>query len=111
LQSLHLNCNKLSSLPLEIGFLQSLRSLYLRDNRLSSLPPEIGKLQSLESIDLSGNLYLTDPPPEIIRDDTAGILNYLRQQFEQGRDYIYKAKFLIVGEGGAGKTSLGHLEK
>lgn len=48
-----------------------------------------------------------DPPPEIVsRGKTQEVLNYLRQQLEQGRDYIYEAKFLIVGEGGAGKTSL-----
>ncbi|MGF1536377.1 MAG: COR domain-containing protein, partial [Elainellaceae cyanobacterium] len=34
------------------------------------------------------------------------ILSYCRQQLEQGQDYLYEAKLLIVGEGGAGKTSL-----
>ena len=46
------------------------------------------------------------PPPEIISEGNASILNYFQQQDEQGTDTIYEAKLLIVGEGGAGKTSL-----
>ena len=49
---------------------------------------------------------LTNPPTEISYKGTKSILDYLRQQLEQGKDYLYEAKFLIVGEGGAGKTSL-----
>jgi GTPase SAR1 family protein len=106
LTSLNLSSNRLSSLPAEIGQLKSLTSLNLSSNRLSSLPAEIGQLKSLTSLDLSNNESLIDPPPEIVKGGTRYILYYLRQQLEQGRDYIYEAKFLIVGEGGAGKTSL-----
>ncbi|MGD1853215.1 MAG: COR domain-containing protein [Leptolyngbyaceae cyanobacterium] len=106
LKSLDLRDNQLSSLPSQIGQLTSLQSLDLRDNQLSSLPSKVVQLTSLQSLDLHGNFSLIDPPPEIIEEGTAGILNYLRQQLEQGRDFIYEAKFLIVGEGGAGKTSL-----
>jgi Leucine-rich repeat (LRR) protein/GTPase SAR1 family protein len=106
LQSLALSNNQLSSLPSEIGQLSNLQSLALSNNQLSSLPPEIGQLLHLKLLSLSSNELLVDPPPEIIRNGTHEILSYLRQQLEQGRDYIYEAKFLIVGEGGAGKTSL-----
>ena len=34
------------------------------------------------------------------------IIEYLQQLFKEGQDYIYEAKLLIVGEGGAGKTTL-----
>ncbi|MEM6254193.1 MAG: COR domain-containing protein, partial [Cyanobacteria bacterium P01_D01_bin.156] len=106
LQSLDLSYNQLSSLPPEMGQLQSLQSFYLSFNQLSSLPPEMGQLQSLQSLDLSYNSSLTNPPPEIIQAGTGKMLSYLRQQLEQGKDFIYEAKFLILGEGGAGKTSL-----
>jgi internalin A len=46
-------------------------------------------------------------PPEISRKRSPGsILEFLRQQQEEGVDYIYEAKLLVIGEGGAGKTSL-----
>ena len=106
LQSLDLINNQLSSLPPEIGQLKSLQLLSIRSNQLSSLPPEISWLQRLRSLDLRSNPSLTDPPPEIVREGSKGILNYLRQQLEQGKHFIYEAKFLIIGEGGAGKTSL-----
>lgn len=48
----------------------------------------------------------TNPPIEVIKQGNAAILNYFRAIEEQGVDYLYEAKLLIVGEGGAGKTSL-----
>ncbi|MBW4521928.1 MAG: leucine-rich repeat domain-containing protein [Scytolyngbya sp. HA4215-MV1] len=106
LQSLSLRSNQLSSLPPEIGQLANLQSLDLRSNQLSSLPSTIVQLANLQSLDLRSNSNLADPPPEIVQKGTREILNYFRQQLEQGQDYLYEAKFLIVGEGGAGKTSL-----
>jgi internalin A len=48
-----------------------------------------------------------DLPPEIARKrKPETILDFIRQQQEEGIDYIYEAKLLIIGEGGAGKTSL-----
>ncbi|MBE7382461.1 MAG: leucine-rich repeat domain-containing protein [Leptolyngbya sp. SIO1E4] len=105
LLQLDLRYNQLSELPPEIGQLQSLLQLDLRSNQLSALPPELGLLQKLQILELDGN-QVEDPPPEIVDAGTDSILNYLRQQLEQGKDYLYEAKFLIVGEGGAGKTSL-----
>ncbi|MEO0407487.1 MAG: COR domain-containing protein [Cyanobacteria bacterium P01_A01_bin.135] len=106
LRSLDLSGNQLSSLLTEIGQLTNLRSLYLIGNQLSNLPAEIGQLTNLQSLHLSDNPALQDPPPEVIVDGTAAILDYYRQQLEQGIDYLYEAKLLVVGEGEAGKTSL-----
>ncbi|QLE54960.1 COR domain-containing protein [Nostoc sp. TCL26-01] len=105
LRSLDLNGNKLSSLPPEIGQLTNLRSLDLNSNKLSSLPPEIGQLTKLKSLNLKSN-PLESPPPEILKDGLKAILNFYRQQLEQETDHIYEAKLLIIGEGGAGKTTL-----
>ncbi|QLE57490.1 leucine-rich repeat domain-containing protein [Nostoc sp. TCL26-01] len=136
LQSLNLSSNQLSSLPPEIFQLTNLRSLYLFNNQLSSLPPEIFQLTDLQTLDLYNNQLSSLPseirqlpnlnkldlrgnpvpiPPEILgskelyRDpgDVQEILDfYFRVQDPAETEPLYEAKFLIVGEGGAGKTSL-----
>ncbi|WP_375478430.1 COR domain-containing protein, partial [uncultured Nostoc sp.] len=113
LQTLYLYNNQLSSLPPEIRQLQNLRSLNLYNNQLSSLPPEIRQLQNLNKLDLRSNPVPI--PPEILglKDlseepgDVNEILNfYFRVQDPAETELFYEAKFLIIGEGGAGKTSL-----
>jgi len=49
---------------------------------------------------------LSSPPPEVVRQGNEAILNYFKEKEVQGVDHLYEAKLLIVGEGGAGKTSL-----
>ncbi len=61
---LHLNHQRLDSLPLEIFQLTNLRELNLSRNKLENLPPEIGQLQYLEHLDLSNN-KLSRLPDEI----------------------------------------------
>ncbi|MBE9103954.1 leucine-rich repeat domain-containing protein [Nostoc cf. edaphicum LEGE 07299] len=113
LQTLYLYNNQLSSLPPEIVQLTNLRSLNLYNNQLSSLPPEIRQLQNLNKLDLRSNPVPI--PPEILglKDlseepgDVNEILDfYFRVQDPTETELFYEAKFLIIGEGGAGKTSL-----
>jgi internalin A len=104
--TLDLSGQELTELPSEIGQLTSLTSLDVSSNRLRSLPPEVGQLTNLTSLNFSNNPALQEPPPEIVRSGTKVILDYLRQRLEQGTDFLYEAKLLILGEGGAGKTSL-----
>ncbi|MEO1393910.1 MAG: COR domain-containing protein [Cyanobacteria bacterium J06634_5] len=111
LQSLSLSDIPLSSLPAEIGQLNNLRSLYLRSTQLNSLPAEIGQLSNLRSLYLRST-QLSNLPAEIQKycDDpqlaAVELPRYYRQLLEQKTDLLYEAKLLIVGEGGAGKTSL-----
>jgi internalin A len=49
---------------------------------------------------------LTNPPPEIVNQGNNAILNYFGERAKGGINHLYEAKMLILGEGGAGKTSL-----
>lgn len=129
LEYLEIHHNKLSSLPPEIGRLHNLRTLILGSNSISSLPEEIGDLVNLEGLYLSSNEISELPsslsklsnlkelnlinnplpiPPEILRrtEDPAALLSFYKRIKEEETDRLYEAKLLILGEGGAGKTSL-----
>jgi len=49
---------------------------------------------------------LVNPPVEIVSQGNDAILNYFRESELGGVDHLYEAKMLILGEAGAGKTSL-----
>ncbi len=49
---------------------------------------------------------LVHPSVEIASQGPEAVRNYFREIAEQGVDRLYEAKVLILGEGGAGKTSL-----
>ena len=110
---LDLSSKGLTTLPPEIVQLTNLQSLYLFRNQLSSLPPEIRQLANLNKLDLRRNPVPI--PPEILGSkdlsedpgDVNEILDfYFRVQNPAETEPFYEAKFLIIGEGGAGKTSL-----
>ncbi|NIP25303.1 MAG: TIR domain-containing protein [Phycisphaerae bacterium] len=103
---LNLGRNQLTSVPAELGNLTNLEDLYLYENKLRSLPVELGRLTKLEILDLKNN-PLESPPPEVVNKGVKAIRDYLRQLDKAGKDYLYEGKLLIVGEAGAGKTSLG----
>jgi len=105
LNLLDLNGNELSNLPDSIGDLINLTTLDLSQNKLSVLPESVGNLINLKFLMLFDN-PLESPPEEIVRKGYRAIIDYLRQLIEKGKERIYEAKFLIVGEPGAGKTTL-----
>ncbi|MEO0517904.1 MAG: COR domain-containing protein [Cyanobacteria bacterium P01_A01_bin.116] len=136
LQELSLHCSELEELPDSIGHLTELRWLDLSYNNLKKLPNTIGKLFNLRSLDLSGNQLGSLPastvafktiesldlrrnrlpiPPEILGSKehqsepgpAAKVLDfYFSLKLEKGSIPLYEAKLILVGEGGAGKTSL-----
>ncbi|KAF5420469.1 MAG: hypothetical protein C5S44_08435 [Candidatus Methanocomedens sp.] len=127
LTALDLSGNKLSNLPAEIGQLANLTTLDLSGNQLSELPAEIGQLANLTTLNLSGNqlselpteitqlanlttLYLEknplkSPPPEIAGQGVQAIFEYFKS-LEAEKQPLNEVKVLLVGDGGAGKTSL-----
>jgi internalin A len=97
--------NQLTKLPESIGDLKNLVFLNLSNNKFTSLPKSIAKLENLTELNLTANPLAT-PPPEVAAKGIEGIREYFRQLEEQGQDQLYEAKLLILGESGAGKTTL-----
>lgn len=102
IEALNLRQNRLLTSPVE--GLTGLRWLDLCENALKEvrIPPRTVK--GLEHVWLYKNIQLAIPPPEIVRRGNASILQYLKS-LDKGRR-LFEAKMLILGEGGAGKTSL-----
>ena len=105
LTKLDLRDNQLKKLPNSISNLSNLKELYLTNNELKNLPESISNLSSLKVLYLRNN-PLEIPPIEVANKGIEAIREYFRQLREEGTDYIYEAKLLIVGEAGAGKTTL-----
>lgn len=118
LRSLYLNNNQLSLLPHTIGQLTAIKWLYLNDNQLAELPLELGRLAALEGLILHGNPGLR-LPNEVLgptRKEAGGdghkpanpkeILDYYFSQCMGDARPLNEVKMMLVGRGGAGKTSL-----
>lgn len=128
LTRLGLPFNDLADLPESIGRARNLKILELYGNRLTQVPACVWQLEELGTLDLSMNPiaeipadilrlerltdlrldtgYLVAPPPEVAANGIEAIKRYWSQKLEAGVDYLAEAKLLIVGESGAGKTSL-----
>ncbi len=111
LQELYLHGNQLTTIPAAIAQLQNLKELNLSDNRLKDIAPVITQLQNLHILHLEDN-PIEMPPLEVLnlnkwgQADIKKIRAYFRQLEKEGVDTLYEAKLIIVGEPGAGKTSL-----
>ncbi len=105
LTELAVSSNQLTILPESIGNLTELTELYVSKNKLTSLPESIENLTKLTNFKMAAN-PLESPPIDIAEKGIKAIADYFRQLKEAGSDYLYEAKLLIVGEPGAGKTTL-----
>ena len=135
LTTLHLSNNHFSDLT-PLAALTQLTELYLYDNQISDLTPlkNLKYLRRLSiyknpieilpawitdfAMDIQWKEYgddgyislyenpLITPPPEIVKQGKDAIRNYFQQLQAQAEDRLFEAKLLILGEPGAGKTSL-----
>lgn len=72
---------------------------------IAVVPPDILKLTRLQELDVGGQ-PITTPPAEVVQQGLEAIRDHWRQRSATGTDYLCEAKLLIVGEGGAGKSTL-----
>ena len=128
LQALYLGRNRLTNIPPAIGQLVQLRELYLHDNQLVTIPAEIGRLVRLQTLWLRRNKIthlpreitklnpvldwqmfsenpLESPPIEIVEKGREAAIDYFKS-LEGEKQALNEVKVLLVGDGGAGKTSL-----
>ncbi|HJQ69819.1 MAG TPA: COR domain-containing protein [Blastocatellia bacterium] len=135
LRSLGLIANELTDLPDSLGHLSELETIGLNYNRFTEIPNVLFRIKNLTTLGLGCDMYrdyrghirqvpadilqltkldwldveghpIEVPPLEVVKQGIEAIKNYWRQQQEVGIDYLCEAKLIIVGEAGAGKTSL-----
>jgi Leucine-rich repeat (LRR) protein/GTPase SAR1 family protein len=114
LMRLSFSSNQVSNISQLIN-LKNLNMLQLQKNPIEVLPSWITdfdmEIQWKESEYNNGYISFYDnplktPPPEIVKQGKAAVKNYFEQLKAQEEDYLFEAKMLIIGEPGAGKTTM-----
>jgi internalin A len=105
LTDLGLSSNPLENIPDAVFDLPKLESLILMSCGIREVPDRILKLHRLKYLFLYENPIET-PPAEVVNRGLDAIRDYWRQRESSGVDYLCEAKLIILGEAGAGKTSL-----
>lgn len=104
LRELDLAWAKVTDVSLLAGHAR-LQTIDLSRSYLTDLSPLIGLMRRGCGIYVT-DCPLTSPPVEIAEQGTPAILNYFAEREAGDVDHLYEAKLLILGEGGAGKTTL-----
>src|SRR5436190_17627537 len=105
LEAIRLSNNRLKTVPDEIGTLPRLSILHLDGNEIERLPHTFLQLV-LESLKLDGNPRL-GLPDSILEDESPQVvLHYYFESIDEKGKPLLELKLLLVGRGGAGKTTL-----
>jgi internalin A len=105
---LDLDDNPFTEIPKVVFRLPQLETLFIGTRwpgSIKQVPGEILKAPKLLRLDVGGQ-PIEVPPQEVVNKGLEAIRNYWRQQQEVGVDYLCEAKLIILGEAGAGKTTL-----
>lgn len=105
LKELRLSFNPLGHIPPVIFDLVSLEHLAMDGCNLCEIPSDILRLEQLKSLEFDDS-PVESPPLEVAINGLEAIRDYWRQRETAGVDYLCEAKLIILGEPGAGKTSL-----
>ncbi|SEO19091.1 COR domain-containing protein [Mucilaginibacter sp. OK283] len=119
LRKLDLSYNRIQKLA-GLENLDCLTLLDLSSNEISDIEPLLPfiKKKNTDRLNISLgekvkfyeiNLYnnpIVSPPIEVVMQGKKAILNFFSESEDQGTEYLYEAKMLIVGQPRAGKTSL-----
>ncbi len=121
LTTLDLGPNRLTTLPESVTRLQNLTKLDLSSNQITALPALLTRMPKLTAIHYKeqedyhlakpgeivlSNNPITYPPKEVVAAGMEAVRSFFAQMEQQGKSKLYEAKLLLVGEPGAGKTSL-----
>jgi Leucine-rich repeat (LRR) protein/GTPase SAR1 family protein len=109
---LDLGNNQIIEIPVAIEKLTNLTHIDLSNNQIAAIPQWFQSFENLRKLDLCGNPMPI--PREILSGeeywkigDLQAILSfYFQIQDPNATEPLYEAKFIIVGEGAAGKTTL-----
>ena len=120
IKELHLDKNQLTEIPDMFGGMTQLSTAHLQTNKLTEVPESLLSLCETKvttQLLLHGNDQLGIPPEilgaeeqEVDRGQTAGdttrLASYVRAVQSAGGEELKEAKLIVVGPGGAGKSSL-----
>lgn len=112
LTNLFLSCNELTEIQ-GLEHNTKLSGLFLNENLLTEISEYLLKLglpfcweKDVDEIGIhvEDNPF-TNPPPEIIQNGNAAILEYFEQLRKSGEEPLNEAKLILLGDGRSGKTS------
>eukprot|EP00752_Nemacystus_decipiens_P005495 g4975.t1 len=108
LEWLNLSANKLSGrIPKELGALTKLKGLGLQKNQLTVFARAVAErfADGETSVNTSGNPWM-EPPATVMRQGMVKAASFLRDLDDYGRTWSNRLKVVLVGLGGAGKTTI-----
>ncbi len=105
IRRLDLRLNDIKELPINLSQLTALEHFDISNNQIEFVPEEIAHIESLKFINVKEN-PLKDPPYETAIDGVEALRDFFEERRKGAGSHLYEAKLLILGEGGAGKTTL-----